>query len=71
MRLHGSGPIARLWSRYPLFVALFLLAFAGKLAGYVPWSWSWVTAPLWLPWLGLALLLSTVSAVYLVFDRLC
>lgn len=70
MHLHGSGPIARLWARYPICVALFVLALAGKIAGYLVWPWLWVTAPLWLPWLALSALLAVVSGLYLVFDRL-
>lgn len=29
--------------------SLFLLFLFCKLAGFVEWSWWWITAPLWLP----------------------
>lgn len=28
---------------------LFIVFLVMKLTGYIPWSWWWVTAPLWIP----------------------
>lgn len=36
--------------------ALFLVFLVLKLMGIIAWSWWWVTAPLWLPVLIIALL---------------
>lgn len=30
--------------------ALFLVFLVLKLTGSIAWSWWWVTAPLWIPW---------------------
>lgn len=30
---------------------LFLVFLVLKLTGYIDWSWWWVTAPLWIPFL--------------------
>lgn len=56
--------------------ALFLLFLGLKLAGFIDWSWWWVTAPLWVP-LALtvvlcALFLAVVTFLAMVdtvFDR--
>ena len=45
-----------------------------KALGYISWSWWWVFAPLWLPWLvflGIALILVIGAAVwYIIEDRI-
>lgn len=42
---------------------LFLLFLGLKLTGYIAWSWWWVTAPLWIPVLVLAVFMSVPLAV--------
>jgi hypothetical protein len=44
---------------------LFVVFLVMKLAGFIEWSWWWVTAPLWLP-VVLALL---VTVGYVVFKQ--
>ena len=47
--------------------AAFLAAYLLKLAGVVPWPWSIILAPIWLPWacvivfVGVALLWAALS----------
>ena len=44
-----------------LLVGVFLIFLTLKLCGVIDWSWWWVTAPLWLPFvLGLVLLVGAV-----------
>ena len=44
--------------------ALFVLFLALKLCGVIAWSWWWVTAPLWIPFIffGVSLLIFTAIA---------
>lgn len=42
----------------PLIFTLFLALTTLKVAGYITWSWWWITAPLWfVPALGILFLL--------------
>jgi hypothetical protein len=44
-----------------LLVGVFLIFLTLKLCGVIDWSWWWVTAPLWLPFvLGLLLLVGVI-----------
>jgi len=44
-----------------LLVGVFLIFLTLKLCGVIDWSWWWVTAPLWLPFvLGLVLLVGVI-----------
>lgn len=45
---------------------LFLVFLVLKLTGVIAWSWLWVTAPLWIPFLAIVLLLA-VSGLLVVF----
>lgn len=47
---------------------LFLVFLVLKLTGYVTWSWWWVTAPLWL---GFAVVLVLVFAIALLTHYAC
>ena len=52
---------------------LFLLFLFLKLAGYVTWSWWWVTSPLWMPIvivLGILLIFFTVLGVAWIISKL-
>jgi hypothetical protein len=54
---------------------LFLLFLALKLTGYITWSWWWITAPLWAPFIiGLSiglivLLIALIAGVILAVFR--
>jgi hypothetical protein len=56
--------------RIPLGVPLVtgLLA-ALKLTGVVDWSWVWVFAPMWLPWVVMGVLAVATIIVYKVRSR--
>jgi hypothetical protein len=43
------------------FGALFLVFLALKLTGYVTWSWWWIAAPLWAPFIVLVLVISLIA----------
>jgi len=40
-----------------------------KLTGVIAWSWWWVTAPLWVPYAIILVILVLLLSVYLIFDR--
>lgn len=40
-----------------LQVLLVIIFFFAKIYGLIDWTWWWVFAPIWLPWLGLSILL--------------
>jgi hypothetical protein len=40
-----------------LSVVLFLIFMVLKLTGSIDWSWWWVTSPLWIPFVGIALVI--------------
>lgn len=37
-------------------IVLFLIFLVLKLTGYIDWSWWWVTAPLWIPFIFVLIL---------------
>jgi uncharacterized protein (DUF983 family) len=41
---------------------LFILFLGLKLAGFITWSWIWVTAPLWIP-LAIAMFMMSIVGV--------
>ncbi len=43
--------------------ALFLLFLGLKLTGHIDWSWWWVTSPLWIPSVVVALMLVVMFLV--------
>ncbi len=47
--------------------ALFLLFLGLKLTGHVDWSWWWVTAPLWVPFVVVVGLFMLFTALALAF----
>lgn len=52
------------------FLALLAVLFIGlKLTGYVTWSWLWVLAPLWIPFVIGLVALICVAFWALVIDR--
>ena len=51
---------------FPLCSVLFVLFLALKLTGHINWSWWWVTAPLWGPWVALLLFLLGASVCVFV-----
>lgn len=48
---------------------VFLLFLGLKLTGYIAWSWWWVTAPLWLPFVIVGAIFIVSVAVILIFKR--
>jgi fatty acid desaturase len=56
-RSHGIG----------FFGLLTIVFITLRLTGFIAWSWWWVLAPLWMPWVALAVLCLVVFLVtYLV-----
>lgn len=55
------------------FCGLLTLLFVGlKLAHVINWSWWWVLAPIWMPILGvlvIVLIMLVVAGIVHVFDR--
>lgn len=45
---------------------LTLLFIALKLTGVVAWSWMWVLAPLWIPWLVILIILFIAGAALVI-----
>ena len=45
---------------------LFIVFLVLKLTGVITWSWWWVTAPLWIPWaiVGVILLFGITLAMF-------
>lgn len=37
-------------------IVLFLIFLVLKLTGYIDWSWWWITAPLWIPFIFVLIL---------------
>lgn len=52
------------WIYYLLCAALL----TGKTCGWLCWSWWWVTAPLWIPF-GLIVLVLAVCVIGLCFEK--
>ena len=48
-----------------IFEQLFLIFLVLKLTNLIDWSWWWVTAPLWIPALIAAFVLSMLIAKYI------
>lgn len=48
-----------------LCTILFLIFLVLKLTNYIDWSWWWVTAPLWIGWAIILLLLAVLGLLYL------
>ena len=51
---------------FPLCSVLFVLFLALKLTGHINWSWWWVTAPLWGPWVALIIVLLAIAVLWLM-----
>ena len=51
---------------FPLGIILFLIFMTLKLCGVIAWSWWWVTAPIWAPFLIALSIFAIVMAVYLI-----
>jgi hypothetical protein len=51
----------------PSTTTIFLIFLVLKLTGYISWSWWWVTAPLWIPFLLILGILILVGLVGLGF----
>lgn len=51
---------------FPLCSVLFVLFLALKLTGHINWSWWWVTAPLWGPWVALIIVLLAIAVLWLI-----
>lgn len=49
-----------------LTTVLFLIFLVLKLTGVITWSWWWVTAPLWIPWavIGVIILFGITLAMF-------
>ena len=49
-----------------LSTVLFIVFLVLKLTGVIAWSWWWVTAPLWIPWaiVGVILLFGITLAMF-------
>ncbi len=49
-----------------LSTVLFLIFLVLKLTGVIAWSWWWVTAPLWIPWaiVGVIILFGLTLAMF-------
>jgi hypothetical protein len=46
---------------------LFLIFMTLKLAGFINWSWWWVTSPLWIPLVvGLLIIIAAIIINYLM-----
>jgi len=46
---------------------LFLIFMTLKLAGFINWSWWWVTSPLWIPLaVGLVIIVAAIIINYLM-----
>jgi hypothetical protein len=53
-------------SGFGLLSGLTLLFAAGKIFGFLNWSWWWVFSPIWIPvvvWLGIVILACLVGEV--------
>ena len=50
----------------PGFFFLFVVFFVLKVTETVAWSWWWVTAPLWLPWVVFLFITLTVGISVLI-----
>ena len=49
------------------FFGLLAVLFVGlKLTGYITWSWWWVTAPLWGPFMLVLVILVIAALVYVI-----
>lgn len=48
-----------------LCTILFLIFLVLKLTGYINWSWWWVTAPLWIGWAIVLVILAILGLAYL------
>lgn len=52
----GSGGVG--------FIGLLTLLFIGlKLTGYIAWSWVWVLAPVWVPFIFICVLITLAIAM--------
>jgi hypothetical protein len=52
------------------FFGLLAVLFIGlKLTGYVSWSWWWVLAPIWGPFVLAILILLVILGLALIFSR--
>lgn len=51
---------------FGLGTVLFIVFLVLKLTGNIDWSWWWVTAPLWIPFL-IAVLLLTVLGIFVAW----
>lgn len=50
--------------------AIFIVFLVLKLTGSISWSWWWVTAPLWLPFLAVCLIVFFVCLFLLLFEKM-
>ena len=57
------GVIAKSSGGIGLGGALFITFLVLKLCGVVSWSWVWVTAPLWIPFCVVALILAIAALI--------
>jgi hypothetical protein len=48
------------------FGVLFCVFLVLKLVGTVTWSWWWVTAPLWGPWVAIIAVIAVVIVAHLI-----
>ena len=49
---------------FPFLSILTLIFITLKLTGYISWSWWWVLAPLWIPWVIILGILLVVFVIY-------
>ncbi len=52
-----------------LGTVLFIVFLVLKLTGTINWGWWWVTSPLWIPLVILAVVLGIVGAVAVIIER--
>lgn len=55
--------------QFPVFFILFLTFMVLKLTEVIDWSWWWITAPLWIPFALIVLILSVAVLGVLFFKR--
>ena len=73
MASNSDGSVVRVGGRGIGAGTLLTIVFVVlKALGYISWSWWWVFAPLWLPWLvflGIALILVIGAAVWALIEE--
>lgn len=53
------------WQELRYFLlALFLVFLTLKLTGHLAWSWWWITAPLWMPWIAVVVVVIVCMVAY-------